>query len=92
MVRSVENPVRVRSGLKQVVVFALAVAIAVLRFLPGRVEIEFFVRFHAAHEQERAFLFPLLQHGHAFFLKDGIQGSFRILFDDQGKFASIERL
>ena len=27
-----------------------------------------------------------------FFLKDGIQGSFRILFDDQGKFASIERL
>lgn len=27
-----------------------------------------------------------------FFLKDGIQGSFRILFDDQGKFLSIERL
>jgi hypothetical protein len=27
-----------------------------------------------------------------FFLKDGIQGSFRILFDDQGKFASIQRL
>ena len=27
-----------------------------------------------------------------FFLKDGIQGSFRILFDTQGKFASIERL
>lgn len=27
-----------------------------------------------------------------FFLKDGIQGSFRILFDDKGKFASIERL
>ncbi|AMQ87692.1 DUF2835 domain-containing protein [Marinobacter sp. LQ44] len=27
-----------------------------------------------------------------FFLKDGIQGSFRILFDNQGKFASIERL
>ncbi|PSF11641.1 DUF2835 domain-containing protein [Marinobacter shengliensis] len=27
-----------------------------------------------------------------FFLKDGIQGSFRILFDDQGKFAAIERL
>ena len=27
-----------------------------------------------------------------FFLKDGIQGSFRILFDNQGKFASLERL
>ncbi|MFW5825658.1 MAG: DUF2835 domain-containing protein [Marinobacter sp.] len=27
-----------------------------------------------------------------FFLRDGIQGSFRILFDDSGKFASIERL
>ncbi|MDV2080728.1 MULTISPECIES: DUF2835 domain-containing protein [Marinobacter] len=27
-----------------------------------------------------------------FFLRDGIHGSFRILFDDQGKFHSIERL
>lgn len=27
-----------------------------------------------------------------FFLRDGIQGSFRILFDDSGKFSAIERL
>jgi len=27
-----------------------------------------------------------------FFLKDGLQGSFRIIFDDSGKFTSIERL
>jgi len=27
-----------------------------------------------------------------FFLKDGVRGSFRILFDDAGKFTSIERL
>ncbi len=27
-----------------------------------------------------------------FYLRDGIQGSFRILFDDSGKFVSIERL
>lgn len=27
-----------------------------------------------------------------FYLNDGVRGSFRILFDDQGKFASIERL
>lgn len=27
-----------------------------------------------------------------FYLRDGIRGSFRILFDDQGKFTSIERL
>ncbi len=27
-----------------------------------------------------------------FYLKDGIRGSFRILFDDAGKFVSIERL
>ncbi|TGN41875.1 DUF2835 domain-containing protein [Marinobacter confluentis] len=27
-----------------------------------------------------------------FYLKDGIRGSFRILFDDQGKFVSVERL
>jgi hypothetical protein len=27
-----------------------------------------------------------------FFLKDGIRGSFRILFDDAGKFVRIERL
>ena len=27
-----------------------------------------------------------------FFLRDGIRGSFRILFDDAGKFLSIERL
>lgn len=27
-----------------------------------------------------------------FYLQNGIQGSFRILFDDKGKFTSIERL
>lgn len=27
-----------------------------------------------------------------FFLRDGIRGSFQILFDDQGKFSSISRL
>ena len=27
-----------------------------------------------------------------FFLNDGVRGSFRILFDDSGKFTSIERL
>ncbi|MDL0432632.1 DUF2835 domain-containing protein [Marinobacter sp. TBZ242] len=27
-----------------------------------------------------------------FYLRDGIQGSFRILFDDAGKFTSIERI
>ncbi|MDK8465198.1 DUF2835 domain-containing protein [Marinobacter sp. SS13-12] len=27
-----------------------------------------------------------------FYLKDGIRGSFRILFDDAGKFTSVERL
>lgn len=27
-----------------------------------------------------------------FYLQDGIRGSFRILFDDAGKFTSIERL
>ena len=27
-----------------------------------------------------------------FFLRDGVRGSFRILFDDAGKFLSIERL
>lgn len=27
-----------------------------------------------------------------FYLRDGIQGSFRILFDQQGKFVSVERL
>ncbi|MGC8120433.1 DUF2835 domain-containing protein [Marinobacter sp. VGCF2001] len=27
-----------------------------------------------------------------FFLNDGVRGSFRILFDDAGKFTSIERL
>lgn len=27
-----------------------------------------------------------------FYLKDGIRGSFRILFDDQGKFVSVDRL
>ena len=26
-----------------------------------------------------------------FYLRDGVQGSFRILFDDQGKFVSVER-
>ena len=27
-----------------------------------------------------------------FYLRDGVQCSFRILFDDQGKFVSVERL
>ncbi len=27
-----------------------------------------------------------------FYLQDGVRGSFRILFDDSGKFSSIERL
>ncbi|AZR43367.1 DUF2835 domain-containing protein [Marinobacter salarius] len=27
-----------------------------------------------------------------FYLRYGVQGSFRILFDDQGKFVSVERL
>jgi hypothetical protein len=27
-----------------------------------------------------------------FYLRDGIKGSFRILFDDAGKFVSVERL
>lgn len=27
-----------------------------------------------------------------FFLRDGIHGSFRIVFDDRGKFSAIERL
>ncbi len=27
-----------------------------------------------------------------FYLRDGVQGSFRILFHDQGKFVSVERL
>lgn len=27
-----------------------------------------------------------------YFLRDGIRGSFRIVFDDQGKFSSIEKL
>jgi len=27
-----------------------------------------------------------------FYLRDGVQGSFRIQFDDSGKFTSIERL
>ncbi|MBW7469556.1 DUF2835 domain-containing protein [Marinobacter sp. M216] len=27
-----------------------------------------------------------------FYLRDGVRGSFRIVFDNQGKFASIERL
>ncbi|MCK2148998.1 DUF2835 domain-containing protein [Marinobacter alexandrii] len=27
-----------------------------------------------------------------FYLRDGVRGSFRILFDSQGKFAGIERL
>ncbi|MBZ0332829.1 hypothetical protein MARI_08270 [Marinobacter sp. JH2] len=27
-----------------------------------------------------------------FYLRDGVRGSFRILFDDSGKFSSIERL
>jgi hypothetical protein len=27
-----------------------------------------------------------------FYLRDGIKGSFRILFDDVGKFVSVERL
>ena len=27
-----------------------------------------------------------------FYLRDGVQGSFRNLFDDQGKFVSVERL
>lgn len=27
-----------------------------------------------------------------FYLQDGVRGSFRILFDDAGKFTSIERL
>ncbi|WP_420391010.1 DUF2835 domain-containing protein [Marinobacter sp.] len=27
-----------------------------------------------------------------FYLRNGVQGSFRILFDDQGKFVSVERL
>ena len=27
-----------------------------------------------------------------FYLRDGIRGSFRIVFDDAGKFSSIERL
>jgi hypothetical protein len=27
-----------------------------------------------------------------FFLNDGVRGSFRIVFDDSGKFTSIERL
>ncbi|MDX1818470.1 MAG: DUF2835 domain-containing protein [Marinobacter sp.] len=27
-----------------------------------------------------------------FYLQDGIRGSFRILFDEQGKFQSVERL
>ena len=27
-----------------------------------------------------------------FYLRDGVQGSFRILFDDQRKFVSVERL
>lgn len=27
-----------------------------------------------------------------FYLRDGVRGSFRILFDDTGKFSSIERL
>jgi hypothetical protein len=27
-----------------------------------------------------------------FYLQDGVRGSFRILFDDAGKFSSIERL
>lgn len=27
-----------------------------------------------------------------YYLRDGVRGSFRILFDDSGKFAAIERL
>ncbi|TNE83059.1 MAG: DUF2835 family protein [Gammaproteobacteria bacterium] len=27
-----------------------------------------------------------------FYLRDGVRGSFRIVFDDQGKFQSIDRL
>ena len=27
-----------------------------------------------------------------FFLRDGVRGSFRIIFDDSGKFSSIDRL
>lgn len=27
-----------------------------------------------------------------FYLRDGVRGSFRILFDDDGKFTSIERI
>lgn len=27
-----------------------------------------------------------------FYLRDGVRGSFRIIFDDQGKFSAIERL
>lgn len=46
---------------------------------------------HATARDGRSVRFParILSR---FYLRDGIHGSFRILFDDQGKFTSVERL
>ena len=46
---------------------------------------------HTRTRDGRSVRFParILSH---FFLNDGVRGSFRILFDDAGKFTSIERL
>jgi hypothetical protein len=46
---------------------------------------------HTRARDGRSFRFParILSR---FFLNDGVRGSFRILFDDAGKFTSIERL
>lgn len=46
---------------------------------------------HATARDGRSVRFParILSR---FYLRNGIHGSFRILFDDQGKFASVERL
>ncbi|MBJ6138100.1 DUF2835 domain-containing protein [Marinobacter litoralis] len=46
---------------------------------------------HATSRDGRTVRFParILS---KFYLRDGVRGSFRILFDDSGKFSSIERL
>ena len=46
---------------------------------------------HATARDGRSVRFParILSR---FFLRDGIRGSFRILFDEAGKFSAIERL
>ena len=46
---------------------------------------------HATSRDGRTVRFParILS---KFYLRDGVRGSFRILFDDAGKFSSIERL